>query len=127
MKTLVFCLVGVFLSLSIHAQSNPEPGRYPWPGMGAYDVVVCARLVLDAQFVQVQTDGEKLTTVWVHDARGIKLDNGFYGLRINGEVVDISLVYVYHWGRIVNLRTLFSYGSDTVPPSGNPVFDLSPK
>lgn len=80
------------------------------------DVVWCKELVYQAQVVEIRTPGQKARLVWVKDARGWLKPNGWFGLKINGEPVDEGTVWLSYAGDMVNLRTLFTYGS--VPPPG---------
>ena len=101
----------------------PDPavvlGRAPWPGMTAWDVDWCKRLVWMSRMVEVREPGMKPRAVWVTDARGWLKPNGFYGLKINGITIDERSVWLLYDGRMTNLRVLFTYGSD-------PVKDISP-
>lgn len=101
----------------------PDPaealGRAPWPGMTAWDVDWCKRLVWMARLVEIRNPGEPSRVVWVKDVRGWLKPNGFYGLKLNGQVIDEGVVWLMYAGRMTNLRVLFTYGSD-------PVKDVSP-
>ena len=120
------------LPLSLAAQvGTPEPlptlppdpalvlGHAPWPGMTAWDMDWCKRLVWMARMVEIRDPGMKPRALWVTDARGWLKSNGFYGLKLNGKPVDEGTVWLLYDGRMTNLRVLFTYGSD-------PVKDVSP-
>lgn len=117
----------VLLALSAAAWSDaPLPdqafellGHGPWPGMTAWDAAWCKELVYAAAVVEIREPGKPPRLVWVRDARGWLKPNGFYGLKINGTVVDEGLVWLAYAGRMTNLRVLFTYGSD-------PAHDVSP-
>ena len=86
-------------------------GKAPWPGMTAWDVAWCRELVFRAVFVEIRVEGLAPKIVRVKDARGWLKPNGFYGLRINGQPVDEKTVWVMYAGQMIQVRTLFTYGS----------------
>jgi len=94
---------------------SPDPaellGKAPWVGMTAWDAAWCRDLVFRAGYVEIREPDKPRRVLWVEDARGWLKPNGFYGLKINGEVVDESLVWLMYAGALVNLRVLFTYGS----------------
>jgi len=110
-------------ALEAQVPAPPDPavllGHAPWPGMTAWDAAWCRDLVWQAGFVEIREPGKKARVVWVKDSRGWLKPNGFYGLKINGEIVDEAVVWLEYQGRMTNLRVLFTYGSD-------PVKDVSP-
>jgi len=96
----------------------PDPsellGKAPWPGMSALDVSWCRYLVATAGFVEIREPDAPMRVVWVKDVRGWLKPDGFYGLKINGQVVDEGTVWITYAGDLVNLRVLFTYGSAPV-------------
>jgi len=82
--------------------------------MTAWDAVWCRDLVWTAGFVEIRVGTSAPRVVWVKDVRGWKKPNGYYGLRLNGQPVDEGTVWLWYQGRMVNLRVLFTYGSDPV-------------
>jgi len=82
--------------------------------MTAWDVAWCKELVWAAGVVEVREPGAPVRTLWVRDARGWKKPNGFYGLRLNGQVVDEGQIWLNYAGTMTNLRVLFTYGSKPV-------------
>jgi hypothetical protein len=107
-------LLVLLVAVPLTAQT-PDPaealGHAPWPGMSAWDMVWCRDLVAMAQFVEIREPGHPTRVVWVKDVRGWLKPNGFYGLKLNGEPVDETLVWISYAGATVNLRVLFTYGS----------------
>lgn len=118
MRSAVWLLSVVLAGSVTPASAEPNPaealGRAPWPGMTAWDAAWCRDLVFRAGFVEVREPSRPPRVVWVRDARGWRKPNGFYGLKLNGEPVDESLVWIPYGGTIVNLRVLFTYGSAPV-------------
>jgi hypothetical protein len=117
---------GVLLPAAAQPASSPSPdpaallGQAPWVGMTAWDAAWCRDLVFRAGYVELREPDQPMRVIWVKDARGWLKPNGFYGLKINGEVVDEALVWLRYAGDLVNLRVLFTYGS--APVDG--VFDF---
>ena|GEM_PF-2259936 len=107
---------GVDADAPVSPPSAELLGQAPWPGMSALDAVWCRELVYAARFVQIRGPDGSMKTLWVHDARGWRKPNGFYGLLLNGAKVDEGTVWIVYAGRLTNLRVLFSYGSATVDP-----------
>jgi len=101
----------------------PDPtqtlAHAPWPGMTAWDVDWCKRLVWAVRLVEIRNPGEKPRVLVVKDVRGWLKPNGFYGLRLNGDPIEEGTVWLMYAGRMTNLRVLFTYGSD-------PAKDVSP-
>ena len=102
------------LLLSTLAAGAQDLGKAPWPGITAWDAAWCRDLVWRAGFVELRDPGVPARVVWVKDARGWRKPNGYYGLKINGTPVDEATVWLLYDGRMTNLRTLFTYGSDPV-------------
>lgn len=102
----------------------PDPAealaRSPWPGMTAWDAAWCRDLVFQAQFVELREPGTHPRVVWVKDSRAWLKPNGFYGLKLNGQIVDEGVVWLPYQGRMTNLRVLFTYGS--APARDAPAF-----
>ena len=114
-------LAGLLLlaARTVFAQAPvPDPaallGQAPWPGMSAWDMAWCRDLVATAVYVEIREPGKPARVVWVKDARGWLKPDGFYGLKLNGAVVDETLVWIPYSGTMVNLRVLFTYGSAPV-------------
>jgi len=107
-------LAFVLLMFVLSGSEAQDLGHAPWPGMTGWDVAWCRDLVSRAEFVELRNPCQTPKVVWVKDARGWRKPNGYYGLKINGAVVDESVVWLMYEGRMTNLRTLFTYGSDPV-------------
>lgn len=123
--TLLLLVLGAAGAVA-QAQEPPLPpdpavllAKAPWPGMTAWDVDWCKRLVWTSGLVEVREPGAKPRVVWVKDVRGWLKPNGFFGLKVNGTPVDEGTVWLPYGGRMTNLRVLFTYGSD-------PAKDVSP-
>lgn len=117
---LVVVLVLGTVPLGAQPQGTPDLealGRTPWPGMTAWDVAWCKELVFAAGVVEIREPGHAPRLVWLKDVRGWKKPNGFYGLRINGQVVDEQTVWLAYAGTLTNLQALFTYGSSGVGPA----------
>ena len=100
------------------AQAVPdEPMSQSWPGLSVLDAALCYRLVWEAGWVEVRTPNSPMKVIWVHDVRGVPLPNGFWGLKINGKVLNMSTVWVEYGNQIVNLQILFTKGSTKVAPN----------
>ena len=110
----------VLWALALSGAGAQDLGRAPWPGMTAWDVAWCRELVWRAQFVELREPEKPIRVIWVKDARGWRKPNGYYGLKINGTPVDEAVVWLLYADRMVNLRTLFTYGSD--PAKDVPTF-----
>ena len=85
-----------------------------WPGMNRFEIIDCVNLLWQAQVIVLKNPIDpslRPTPVWLHDVRGYRKANGWYGVRINGEPMDESQVWFLYGGQEVNLQMLFSYGS----------------
>ncbi len=107
--------VGFQSWLGADSEAKSVPSSRPWPGLTVLDVALCDRLVWDSGWVEVRGPGAGVT-LWVHDVRGYRLPNGYYGLKINGRPVDLAQCWIEYGQHLVNLQILFTLGSAEVDP-----------
>lgn len=112
--------LAVLLALLAAGLGAQDLGKAPWPGMTAWDAAWCRDLVARATLIELEQDDGQFQVLKVTDVRGWRKPNGFYGLAVNGQHVDEARVWLGYGGRRVNLRVLFTYGSD--PVRDNPRF-----
>jgi hypothetical protein len=122
---------GLFLLLLVVTQAGaldaPDvPMSQPWPGLSVLDAALCYRLVWESGWVEVRAPNTPMKVIWVHDVRGVRLPNGFWGLKINGQVLKLSTVWVEYGDQMVNLQILFTRGSAKVAPNLNEYRDPAP-
>ena len=98
--------------------SLPYPVR-EWPGMNRFEVIVVVNALALAQVVVEYgrlDPKDRGVPIWIHDVRGYKKANGWYGIRMNGQVIDEARIWFSYAGEQINLRTFCTIGSRMVDP-----------
>lgn len=91
-----------------------------WKGLNRFEILEIVRVLAQAQVVVEHgtlEPADRGVPIWIHDIRGYKKPNGWYGIRINGRAVDERRIWFLYAGANVNLRIFCTAGSRMVDPS----------
>lgn len=91
----------------------PGPDE-PFAVMG-YDAVQAVWMLRRAQFIQIVEPDESRRTIWIREARVVKVAPKLYTIYINGDPLDWDRSYIRYSNRMQNLRLLFSYRNQPHP------------
>ena len=96
----------------------PDPA-VEWKGLNRFEVLDLVRILAQAQVVVehgVLDPADRGLPIWIRTIRGYKKANGWYGLLINGQPIDESIIWFQYGGDNLNLRTFCTTGSRMVNP-----------
>ena len=100
------------------------PTMPEWKGMDRFDVIEGLRVLAQAEAVVIVSPHGQRTALWIKSLRGYRKSNGWYGIRINGQEMDESTLYLLYGGRELNFRSLMTWGSRQM--GGDAAFAIEP-